>query len=162
MSEREKILRILQVEARAECGDIAERLGISPEEVEQAIRELEDEGVILGYRALVDWSRNDIERVYAFILVEATPEHGVGFEKVADTVARFEEVHSVHLTSGTADLTIVVEGDDFREIARFVAEKLAPTPGVEGTATSFVLRTYKLEGLIIGETPAARRLAVTP
>lgn len=158
----EKVLQILQSEGRAGFSDMAERLGVAPEEVEQTVRHLEAEGVILGYRALVDWSRTDTERVYAFILVEATPEHGVGFEKVAATVARFEEVHSVHLTSGTADLTIVVEGSDFREIARFVAEKLAPTPGVEGTATSFVLRTYKLESVILGEEPTAGRLAVTP
>ena len=159
---RDKVLHILARDARASFKDIAERLGISAEEAEQTVRQLEAEGAIRGYRALVDWSRTDIERVFAFILVEASPEHGVGFENVAATVARFEEVHSVHLTSGQADLTVVVAGDDFREIARFVAEKLAPTPGVTGTATSFVLRSYKMEGVILSEAPSARRLAVSP
>ncbi len=159
---REKILQILGREGRASFEDIGERLGISAQEVEQTVRALEAEGAIRGYRALIDWSRTGIERVFAFILVDASPEHGVGFEKVAETVARFEEVHSVHLTSGEADLTVVVEGDDFREIARFVAEKLAPTPGVTGTATSFVLRTYKMEGIVLGEAPSVRRLAVSP
>jgi len=159
---REKILEILQGEGRASFEDIAERLGISTEEVRETVRQLEGERAILGYRALIDWSQTDLERVFAFILVEAAPEHGVGFERVADTVARFEEVHSVHLTSGAADLTVVVEGSDFREIARFVAEKLAPAPGVTGTSTSFVLKTYKLEGTILGEPTTTRRLAVTP
>ncbi len=159
---REKILRILTSEGRVAAEEIAERLGLTAEEVRETIEEMEADGTILGYRTLVDWTRTDVERVFAFILVEGTPEHGVGFDKLAQHIARFDEVHSLHLTSGSADLTVVVEGRDFRDIARFVAEKLAPSPGVSGTSTSFVLKTYKLEGRLIGEQPTSRRLAVSP
>ncbi len=159
---REQILDILAADARASCEDIAERIGADPDQVRQTIQQLEADGVILGYRVIADWSKTERERVYAFILVEATPEHGVGFDKVAQTIALFDEVHSIHLTSGTADLTVVVEGSDFREIAQFVAEKLAPVPGVTSTATSFVLKTYKLEGILFGDGPRLRRLAVSP
>jgi DNA-binding Lrp family transcriptional regulator len=158
----EKILRILTGEGRLPDDEIAERLGLAPEEVAEAIGRMEQDGVVLGYRALVDWSRTEVERVFAYILVEGTPEHSVGFDRLAEHVARFDEVHSIHLTSGTADLTVVVEGRDFRDIARFVAEKLAPTPGVTGTSTSFVLKTYKLEGRLFGEQPTNHRLAVSP
>lgn len=159
---REKILRILTGEGRLPDADIAERLGMSPQGVAEAIDAMESEGIVLGYRALVDWSKADVERVFAFILVEGTPQHGVGFDQLAEHVARFDEVHSIHLTSGTADLTVVVEGRDFRDIARFVAEKLAPSPGVTGTQTSFVLKTYKLEGRLMGEERTNHRLAVSP
>ncbi|MGD9498421.1 MAG: Lrp/AsnC family transcriptional regulator [Armatimonadota bacterium] len=159
---REQILQILSTEGRAPAEDIAERLGLAPGQVAEAIADMERDGTILGYRALVDWSAADIERVFAFILVEGTPEHGVGFDRLAQHIARFDEVHSLHLTSGSADLTVVVEGTDFRDIARFVAEKLAPSPGVSGTATSFVLKTYKLDGKLLGEPAAVRRLAVSP
>jgi len=159
---REKILNILTSEGRLPDEEIAERLGVSPEEVGALIAQMERDRIILGYRALVDWSKIDGERVFAFILVEGTPQHGVGFDQLADHIARFEEVHSLHLTSGSADLTVVVEGRDFRDIARFVAEKLAPTQGVTGTSTSFVLKTYKIEGVLIGETPSPSRLAVSP
>jgi len=159
---REKILDILACDARAGFDDIAERIGATAEEVAEVVARLEDEGVIFGYRVVADWSKTDREVVYAFILVEATPEHGVGFDKVAETIALFDEVHSIHLTSGTADLTVVVEGSDFREIAQFVAEKLAPVPGVTSTATSFVLKTYKLEGFLFGDGHPVRRLAVSP
>ncbi|MGC9320193.1 MAG: Lrp/AsnC family transcriptional regulator [Armatimonadota bacterium] len=159
---RQKILQILTGEGRLPDEEIAERLGVTAEQVRDAVGAMESDGTILGYRALVDWSRTDVERVFAFILVEGTPEHGVGFDRLAEHVARFDEVHSLHLTSGTADLTVVVEGRDFRDIARFVAEKLAPSPGVSGTATSFVLKTYKLEGRLLGEQPTTRRLAVSP
>jgi len=159
---REKILSILTTEGRVPDDDIAERLGVAPEEVAETIAAMEREGIILGYRALVDWANTDVERVFAYILVEGTPQHGVGFDKLAEHIARFGEVHSLHLTSGSADLTVVVEGRDFRDIARFVAEKLAPTEGVSGTATSFVLKTYKAEGVLLGEPPQSQRLAVSP
>ena len=158
----DRILDILATDGRASSQGIAERLGLQADEVERAIRKLADERLILGYRAVVDWSRSDNERVFAFILVEANPEHGVGFDRVAETIALFDEVHSIHLTSGTADLTVVVEGTDFRELAQFVAEKLAPIPGVTATATSFVLKTYKLEGIMFGDGHGVRRLAVSP
>ena len=159
---REKILDILSHDARASVEDIAERIGAPPDEVEQNVRQLEEEGVILGYRVVADWLKVERQVVYAFILVEAAPEHGVGFDRVAQTIALFDEVHSIHLTSGTADLTVVVEGTDFREIAQFVAEKLAPVPGVTSTATSFVLKTYKLEGFLVGGEREIKRLAVSP
>ncbi len=159
---REQILRILTTEGRLSDADLAERLGADVAEVAAAIAAMEAEGTILGYRALVDWATTGVDRVFAFILVEGTPEHGVGFDKLAEHIARFNEVHSLHLTSGSADLTVVVEGRDFRDIARFVAEKLAPTEGVTGTSTSFVLKTYKLEGVLMGEAPTTRRLAVSP
>lgn len=159
---RESILNILTSEGRVPDEEIAERLGLSVEEVADAIDEMERGRTILGYRALVDWDRAGVERVFAFILVEGTPEHGVGFDELAEHIGRFDEVHSLHLTSGTADLTVVVEGRDFRDIARFVAEKLAPSPGVTGTSTSFVLKTYKLEGMLFEEPPSSGRLAVSP
>ncbi len=159
---QESILGILAGEGRVADDEIAARLGISSDEVAGAIREMEEQGIIIGYRALVDWSKTDVERVYAYILVEGTPQHGVGFNDLAAHIARFDEVHSLHLTSGTADLNVVVEGRDFREIARFVAEKLAPSPGVTSTSTSFVLKTYKSEGRLIHETPSSQRLAVSP
>ncbi|MFO8080150.1 MAG: Lrp/AsnC family transcriptional regulator [Armatimonadota bacterium] len=159
---REKILTILTGEGRLPDEDIAERLGIEPEEVARTIAEMESDGTVLGYRALVDWSKADVERVFAYILVEGTPQHGVGFDELAEHIARFDEVHSIHLTSGLSDLTVVVEGRDFRDIARFVAEKLAPSSGVTGTSTSFVLKTYKLEGRLMGDQPSSRRLAVSP
>ncbi|MFP4248115.1 MAG: Lrp/AsnC family transcriptional regulator [Armatimonadota bacterium] len=159
---REKILTILTGEGRLPDEDIAERLGAEPEEVARTIAEMESDGTVLGYRALVDWSKADVERVFAYILVEGTPQHGVGFDELAEHIARFDEVHSIHLTSGLSDLTVVVEGRDFRDIARFVAEKLAPSSGVTGTSTSFVLKTYKLEGRLMGEQPSSRRLAVSP
>ncbi len=157
-----EILNIISKEGPLPTAEIATRLDLSPEEVEQTLQEARDRGVLLRYSAVINWENSGAEKVYAFIAVQATPEHGRGFDEVASYVSRFEEVHSVYLMSGTADLMVVVEGEDFREVARFVAEKLAPVPGVRDTATSFVLKTYKMEGQIVGDDSTNHRLAVTP
>jgi DNA-binding Lrp family transcriptional regulator len=157
-----ELLEILEAEGPVDTAELAVRLGQTSEEIERALASLREQGVLLRYSALVDWEKTDAEKVYAFINVSATPEHGHGFDATAEYLAQFEEVHSLYLMSGVADLCVVVEGRDFRDIARFVAEKLAPTPGVKSTATSFVLKTYKTEGeKLFGEAKNGR-LAVSP
>ena len=156
------LLQLLEQDARLAPAEIATRLGLDVAQVEAMIAQAEASGALLGYSALVNWAATDSQKVYAFIEVEAIPEHDKGFDAIAEHIALFDEVHSAYLMSGTSDLQVVVEGEDFREIARFVAEKLAPIPGVKRTSTSFVLKTYKLEGRAIQERKAGGRLAVTP
>ncbi len=158
----QRLLEILEHEGPRPTEELATRLGCSTQEVEEALAEARRRGWLLRYSALINWEKLNVPRVFAFIEVEATPEHGTGFDHLADYIGRFEEVHSVYLMSGRADLTVVVQGTDFREIARFVAEKLAPTPGVKATATSFVLKTYKMEGELLTDQPGNSRLAVSP
>lgn len=159
----EKVLRILEEDCRTTPKEIATRLGIEEAEVQRLIAEAEQRGAIMGYGAIINWAAVAPERVFAFISISAHPERDIGFDDIANRVARFPEVHSVYLVSGTHDLTVVVEADDFREVAAFVAEKLAPLPGVRSTATSFVLKIYKIEGrLIAGGEEGDRRLAVSP
>jgi len=157
-----QILELLGQDARMSAGEVAARLGGSAEEVAGAIAEAEASGVIMGYSAVINWERTESPRIFAFISVSATPEHGKGFDAIAEHIALFDEVHAVYLMSGGFDLQVVVEGDDFREIARFVAEKLAPIPGVQSTSTAFVLKTYKLEDRVPQERRRAARLAVAP
>ncbi|MGD9519127.1 MAG: Lrp/AsnC family transcriptional regulator [Armatimonadota bacterium] len=158
----EKVLRILEEDCRVPIDEIAQRLGITEDEVNKLIAEAEESGAILGYGAIVNWAKVRPDRVYAFISISAHPEHNIGFDEMARRIARFPEVHSLYLVSGTHDLTVVVEADDFREIASFVAERLAPIQGVQSTATSFVLKGYKLEGRMIDSGDGPQRLAVSP
>lgn len=159
----EKVLRILEEDCRISPQEIAVRLGLDEAEVKRLIAEAEQRGALMGYGAIVNWGAIAPERVFAFISVSAQPERDIGFDDIANRIARFPEVHSVYLVSGTHDLTVVVEAEDFREVAAFVSEKLAPLPGVRSTATSFVLKIYKLEGRLIGDGGEGdRRLAVSP
>ena len=137
-------------------------LNLSVPEVNQRIERYEKEQVILGYQAVVDLEKIDADAVTAFIEVSITPERGGGFDRLAERIARFDEVKSCWLMSGGYDLAIMLEAGNLREVARFVSEKLSTVDGVVSTATRFRLKTYKQNGMLLSQPAAAERLPVTP
>ena len=157
-----EILRILERDARTTPAQIAAMTGLTEDEARSAIAALEAEGTIRRYKTVVDWEKGGAPKVFAFIDVDATPERGSGYDKIAERIYRYPEVHSVYLVSGEADLRVVVEGKTMREVAEFVAEKLAPIDGVKGTATHFLLKKYKDDGDLFVDAEPDRRLAVAP
>jgi len=158
----EAILTILEQDALATPEKISQLIHLPVEEVRAAILKLEQEKVILGYRALIDNDRANRERVRAMIEVKVTPERDGGFDRIAKRIARFREVRSCHLMSGAYDLLVVVEGRDLKEVASFVSEKLATIAGVLSTATHFMLKPYKEAGTLFVTEEQQERLAVSP
>ena len=155
------VLQILEQDAHTTPDQIAERTGLSKRRVTRLMRDLEAAGIIRKYKAIVNWERAGAERVYAFIEVRVTPERGRGFDSVAERILRFPEVHSLYLMSGAYDLHVVAEGENMRDVALFVAEKLATIEGVQSTATHFVLRRYKVDGDTLEQPEQAERLPIT-
>ena len=138
-----KLVKLLSKDSRTSEEDMATMLGLSVEEVHREIAEMEREGIIRGYKAVIDWERLDEAYVSAIIELKVTPKAGLGFEDVAAKVMKYPEVESVYLMSGVYDLNVVVKGRTFHEVARFVAKELSTIESVTSTATHFVLRRYK-------------------
>ncbi len=138
-----KILKLLNKNARMKIEDIAAVTDLSCEEVRCEIRKMENEGLLRGYKAVIDWDKLDQAYVSAIIELKVTPKAGLGFEEVAQRVAKYPEVESVYLMSGLYDLNVVVKGKTFQEVAMFVAKELSTIESVTSTATHFVLRRYK-------------------
>jgi len=159
---KKRLLEILQDNDRLTPAQLATMLGATEEEVRVAIKELEDSGVIIKYHAVIDWEKSGEEIVTALIEVKVTPQRGVGFDQVAERIYRFPEVRSVFLISGDYDLSVVIEGKSMREVAFFVAEKLATIEHVQSTATHFVLKKYKQNGVILVGPRENHRLEVSP
>jgi len=157
-----QVLRILEGDARTSAADIATLTGVAEAEVRRIIAECEAKKIIRRYKTVVDWERLGESDVVAFIDVRVSPAREVGFDDVASRIYRYPEVHSVHLVSGGYDLHVVVGGPSMRDVALFVAEKLATVDRVISTATHFMLRRYKEDGQILVEPDEDRRLAVTP
>jgi len=157
-----RILDILERDARTTPSDVATMVGVSEDEVRRIIADCEDRKVIRRYRTVVDWERAGEEGVLAFIDVRVSPAREVGFDDVASRIYRYPEVISVYLVSGGYDLQVVVRGPDLKDVAMFVAEKLATIDRVHSTATHFLLRRYKEDGDILVEQEEDRRLAITP
>lgn len=149
----EEILEILEKNSRYSEEEIAAMTGKSVEEVKRAIKEYEDKNIIVGYTTLINWENTGKESILALIEVKITPQRGEGFDKVAERIYRFREVKACYLMSGGFDLTVIVEGKTMKEVALFVAEKLAVQDYVLSTSTHFVLKKYKDKGVIFEKKP---------
>ena len=158
----EALLTILQKEARISPADLASQLNLSEEEVVAKICQLEKNGTILGYHAVIDRERLDPNTVTAVIEVKITPEREGGFDRAAYRIARFEEVESVYLMSGGYDLLVIVDEKSLRDVATFVANKLSAIEAVQSCTTRFRLKTYKENSILYAPEEALERLSVTP
>ena len=148
----EEILEILEKNFRYTDEQIAVMAGKTVEEVREAIQDYEEKSIIAGYTTLINWENTGKEVVTALIQVRVTPQRGEGFDKVAERIYRYDQVQACYLmSSGGFDLTVIVEGKTMKEVATFVAQKLAVLDNVGGTATHFVLKKYKDHGTIFKE-----------
>jgi DNA-binding Lrp family transcriptional regulator len=161
-----QILELLERDAQLSPDTIATMTGLPVEEVRAAIAGWEASGAIRRYKAVVDWDAVDTdstrETVTAFIDVSVAPARGVGFDDVAERIARFAEVRSVYLVSGSQDLRCTVTGPTIRAVSDFVSQKLSTIERVRSTATHFVLKTYKRDGDAFVRPAEDHRLPVTP
>jgi DNA-binding Lrp family transcriptional regulator len=158
----EEILEILMKNAKATEDEISRQLDIPAEMVKKYIKKLEKDRIILGYKGIINWQRIRQHEVKALIEVKVQPERKVGFDSVAETIFKFPEVTSVSLLSGGYDLLVQVEGDNLRDVALFVSEKLATINGVQSTVSHFILKKYKDEGVILVDQSDSKRLPLSP
>ena len=156
------LLKLLQDNAALTPAQMASMLNLKEAEVLAQIKAYEADQIILGYRAVLNEEKLDREAVRAVSEVKITPERGGGFDRLAERIAKYTEVQSCYLMSGGYDLLVVVEGRTLREVATFVSEKLATIQGVLSTATHFLLRPYKEQGILMKREHNEERLAVTP
>ena len=158
----EKLLDLLERDCTQTPEQLSAQSGLPLEEVRTEQKRLEDEGVILGYKAIIDWDRASREAVTALIEVKVTPQSIDGFDRIAERIYQYDEVESMYLMSGAFDLAVVISGRTLREVAQFVGERLAPLDGGTGTATHFILKKYKEKHLVFRpEKPQEREFIFT-
>lgn len=158
----EEILDLLRQNARLSIGDIAAMTKKTTDEVKQIIKKLEDDGVILKYAAIVNPEKDRVakDKVVAEIQIQVQPQREHGFDAIADRIYRFPQVKSLYLMSGGYDLKVLIEGDNLKDVALFVSEKLSTLEGVRSTKTNFVLKTYKENDIVYVEDERDRRESV--
>jgi DNA-binding Lrp family transcriptional regulator len=142
-----KILALLEKNARIANEEIATITGLSVAEVESEIKEMERDGIICAYKGVINKEIVNSDSVSAIIELKVTPKAGLGFEEVAERIARYPEVESVYLMSGACDLIVIVRGRTFHEVSSFLASELATMDSVTSTATQFIMRKYKEFGV---------------
>ncbi|MHB9286691.1 Lrp/AsnC family transcriptional regulator [Halobacteriales archaeon Cl-PHB] len=162
MSERDEVLALLRENARYSNEEIARQTDLSAEEVADVVAALEDEGVVRGYRAVVDWEETEHEKVRAAVELNVTLDRETSYDDIAERIARFPQVEALRLVSGDYDFFVEVEDDSMREVSHFISEKVAPIPEVTQTVTHYVMESYKEGGIEFGDGYGDDRLSVSP
>ena len=156
------LLKLLRDNAALKASQLAALLNATEADVAAKVKAYEDDEVILGYRTILNEEKLGVNLVRAVIEVKITPERGGGFDRLAERISKYDEVKSCWLMSGAYDLLVIVEGESLRDVAMFVAEKLSTVHGVISTATHFMLKPYKQQGVLMKPERQEERLAVTP
>jgi len=162
MTSRVEVLELLRQNARYSVEDIARQTDTDPGDVEKIIAALEEEGVVRGYRAVVDWDQIEEERVRAAVELNVTLDRETSYNDVAERIAKFPMVESLHLVSGEFDFIMEVEGTSMREVSHFISEKVAPVPAITQTVTHYVMETYVENGVEFSDGTDDDRLSVSP
>lgn len=164
MTPREKqMLELLEEDSRITPEKIAIMMGMNVEDVEAKLAQWEEQKIIVKYNTIVNWEKLGHDSVSAMIEVKITPQRDAGYDTIAERIYRYPQVQSVMLMSGGYDLSVLIEGSSLRSVANFVSEKLATIDGVVSAGTHFVLKKYKMGGVILdGKDEGDQRVVVTP
>jgi DNA-binding Lrp family transcriptional regulator len=158
----DQLIKLLKNNARITNSELAVLLDKTEEQVAADIAKLEADGVIKGYSAIVDESAYDANSVFALIELKVTPQSQSGFDEIANQIASYEQVESVRLMSGAYDIIVAVNGANIRDISQFVSQRLATIDAVQSTATHFVLKVYKDNGIMISTDDKDERGLISP
>lgn len=162
MNEIRDILEIIEQDPKKDTQEIALLSGYPEEKVRSRIKELEESGIIRKYKAVIDWDKVGEEYIYAIIELKINLDDRAGYDNIAKRIASFNEVRSIRLISGDHDLSLTVRGHSMKDVAFFVAEKIATLDQVRSTMTHFVLKTYKEDGVALFEIERSKRLVISP
>lgn len=152
------LLQLLEENSRLTTRDMAVMAEVSPEETQARIAAMEAAGVIRSYSAVIDWERAGNGEVSAIIELKVNPERDYGYDRIAERIARFRQVRSLRLITGTYDLQITVTGKNMQEVARFVSEYIAPMDRIRETATHIIMKIYKENGRTFCEKEGTERI----
>jgi DNA-binding Lrp family transcriptional regulator len=162
MTARDELLDLLLENARHSTADLARMTDLTEAEVDAAIAALEDEKIVRGYQAIVDWDETDRELVRAAVELNVTLDRETSYDDIAERISRFPQVQTLRLVSGNYDFLMEVEGESMREVSKFISEKVAPVPEITQTVTHYIMTTYKDRGVELGDGEDDDRLSVSP
>lgn len=161
IGDKERILKLIERDVHANPEEIAVMIGKDKAYVQEILDECVQNQTILGQKTIIDWEKTERELVSAIIELKVTPQRGSGFDRISERIYQYDEISSVYLVSGGFDIAVIVEGKTVKEVALFVAEKLAPMDEVISTATHFILKKYKAEGVILNNKVEDDREVIT-
>jgi DNA-binding Lrp family transcriptional regulator len=159
MDEKDKLLlRLLEDNSRVTAMELSVMAELPVAEVESRIATLEDDCIIRKYSTIIDWERTGTGEVSAIIELKVSPERDFGYDRIAERIAKFNQVRSLRLITGTYDFQLLVTAGTMQEVARFVSEHIAPMDRIRETATHIIMKTYKENGNTFIELKSGERI----
>ena len=152
------LLRILEEDSTQESSEVADLTDLTEAEVKDRVSAMEDDKIIRGYCANIDWEKAGEGVAAATVNLKVSPERDVGYDRIAERIARFPQVCSLRLISGEYDFEIRVTGKNIQDITRFVSEQIAPMEQIRETGTILVMKSYKENGRILYDRKEGERL----
>lgn len=152
-----QILELLENNAKLTPEKLGIMLGEEPEKIAKIIADCEEDKTILSYHTVINWDKTEKRTVQALIELKTIPQKDRGFDSIAERICAYDEVKSVKLMSGGFDLALTVECANMRDVAMFVAERLATIDGVTSTSTHFAMETYKDNGVVYMQESSDKR-----
>lgn len=161
-SKRKQLLKLIESDCRLSVEEYAVMLGEEEVIVSAEIKRLEEEKIICGYRALIDWDKVEDDWIEALVEVQTIPKGEEGYREIAERVRKFSEVKSFFFVSGGFDFVLLLQGRNIKEISKFISTNLASIPDVSGTQTHFLLDKYKEWGIDLYQDDSDPRIQVSP
>lgn len=161
-SKQKELLRLIEDNCRLSVEELAVLLDESAEAIATKITEFEKEGIICGYRGLINWEKFEDNYVEAIVEIRVTALGTDGYQAVAEEIKRFPQVETVYFISGAYDFLVILQGKSIKEISNFISNHLAPIDAVQSTRTHFTLTKYKDWGIELDGGTEDERIKVTP
>ncbi len=154
----DKLISLLYDDSSLSVEELSAMLGESEESVEKRITEYKKNGVIIGNKTVINWDKVENSGVTALIELKVTPQKETGFDEIAKLISEFEEVKAVTLMAAdNYDLLVTVRGKTIQDVAMFVSRRLATIDAVQSTATHFMLKRYKENGVLLENSEKDQR-----
>ncbi len=154
----DKLISLLYEDSSLSVEELSAMLGESEESIEKRIAEYKKNGVILGKKTFINWDKVDNSGVTALIELKVTPQKETGFDEIAARISEFDEVDTVNLMAAdNYDLLVTVRGETIQDVAMFVSRRLATIDAVQSTATHFLLKRYKENGVVLTDNEKDQR-----
>ena len=140
-----KILNTVAAEGRISVTDLAERIGLSKSPTQTRLKRLEEQGVIKGYRAILDPIQLGQEHV-AFVEIRLSDTRETALSAFNKAVRAIPEIEQAHLIAGNFDYLLKVRVSDMSSYRQVLAEKLSTLPHVASTSTYVAMQAVKEDG----------------
>jgi Lrp/AsnC family leucine-responsive transcriptional regulator len=141
------IVKVLAEDGRISVADLARKIGLSKSPTQARLKRLEADGIITGYRAMLDPIRLGLDHV-AFVEVRLTDTREKALAEFNAAVRKVAEIEQAHMIASNFDYLLKIRTGSMSEYRTVLAEKVSSLPHVASTSTFVAMEAVKETGML--------------